>query len=68
VGIAFVVAVPVAYLLMSRWLGGFAYRIDLRPGVFLLAGGLAVLIALLTVSYQAVKAALADPVQSLRYE
>ena len=65
---AFVVAMPVAYLAMRRWLEGFAYRVEIGPGVFLLAGGLALLVALLTVSYQAVKAALADPVESLRYE
>ena len=66
--LAFALAAPVAYLAMRRWLDGFAYRIELGPGVFLLAGGLALLVALATVSYQAVKAALADPVDSLRYE
>ena len=66
--VAFVLAVPVAYLAMQRWLEDFAYRIELGPGVFLLAGALALGVALLTVSYQAVKAALADPVESLRYE
>ena len=68
VGLSFVIAAPVAYVLMSRWLGDFAYRIALGPGVFLLAGGLMLLIAVLTVSYQAIKASLADPVKSLRYE
>ena len=57
-----------AYLAMRRWLDGFAYRVEIGPGVFLLAGGLALLVALVTVSYQAVKAALADSVESLRYE
>ncbi|HET6567649.1 MAG TPA: hypothetical protein VFG50_06770, partial [Rhodothermales bacterium] len=66
--IAFILAVPVAYFAMSRWLQDFAYHIKLGPGVFLLAGVLALLIALATVSYQAVRAALADPVKSLRYE
>ncbi len=66
--IAFVAAVPVAYLAMERWLEDFAYRIDLGVGVFALAGGLALGIALLTVSYQAIRAALADPVKALRYE
>lgn len=66
--IAFVVAVPVAYFAMQRWLEGFAYRIELGAGVFVLAGSLALLIALLTVSYQAIKAAVTDPVKSLRYE
>jgi putative ABC transport system permease protein len=66
--IAFVVAVPVAWYAMSRWLQDFAYRIEIEPGIFLLAGALALVIALGTVSYQAVRAALADPVKSLRYE
>ena len=66
--IAFVLAVPIAYLVMQRWLEAFAYRIGLTPGIFLLTGALALLIALLTVSYQAVRAATADPVESLRYE
>ena len=68
VGIAFLVAVPLAYVVMNRWLESFAYHIDIGPGVFLLAGALALVIALLTVSYQAVKAARTDPVQTLRYE
>ncbi len=68
VGIAFVVAAPIAYLVMRRWLDGFAYHIDLGVGTFALAGVLALGLAWLTVSYQSVKAALADPVDSLRYE
>lgn len=61
-------ATPLAYVALQRWLEGFAYRIDLTPGVFLLTGVVVLLIALLTVSYQSIKAALADPVKSLRYE
>jgi putative ABC transport system permease protein len=53
---------------MNRWLEDFAYRIEIGPGVFILAGGLALVIALLTVSYQAIRAATANPVESLRYE
>ncbi|MDX1531648.1 MAG: FtsX-like permease family protein, partial [Rhodothermales bacterium] len=68
VGVAFVVAAPVAYLAMSRWLDGFAYRIDLGAGVFVGAGGLALLLALLTVSGHALRAATADPVRALRAE
>jgi putative ABC transport system permease protein len=68
VGVAFVLAVPLAYFGMQRWLEGFAYRIDIGPGLFLFIGALTLFIALLTVSYQAVKAALADPVKTLRYE
>jgi putative ABC transport system permease protein len=68
VGVAFVVAVPVAWLAMSRWLEGFAYRVEIGPGVFLLAGLLTAAIALATVSYQALRAATTDPVKALRYE
>ncbi len=68
VAVAVVLAAPVAYLGMSRWLEGFAYRIALGPGVFLAAGAAALLIALLTVSYQALKAARTDPTKALRSE
>lgn len=68
VGIAFLVACPLAYLVADRWLDGFAYRTDLGVGVFL-ATGLTVLgIAALTVSVQALRTASADPIQALRYE
>jgi len=53
---------------MDGWLQDFAYRIEISWWVFALAGGLALVIALLTVSTQAVRAALANPVESLRYE
>ncbi len=68
VALAFVVAVPVAYLGVRWWLTGFAYRVT--PGVwtFLLAGALAALIAALTISYQSVKAARTNPTEALRYE
>ena len=66
--IAFVGAVPLAYIAMQRWLEGFAYRIEIGPSVFILVGAAVLLIALLTVGYQSVRAALADPVKSLRYE
>ena len=66
--IAFVVACPVAYFAMDRWLDTFAYRVEISWGIFLLAGLAALGIALVTVSYQAVRAALADPVKALRYE
>lgn len=61
-------AVPVAYFAMNRWLQDFAYRITLGVGTFLLAGGLALVIALLTVSAQTIKTAMANPVDALRYE
>ncbi|MEX2601797.1 MAG: ABC transporter permease [Balneolaceae bacterium] len=66
--IGFVIAVPVAWYVMNRWLEDFAYRIDIGPGVFLLAGSVAVLIAFATVSWQSVRAALANPVDALRSE
>jgi putative ABC transport system permease protein len=68
VTIAFAIAAPVAYFAMNKWLQDFAYRTDLSPAIFALAGVLALLIAWLTVSYQAIKAALTNPVEALRYE
>ena len=65
---AFVVASPLAYYFMENWLGAFAYRIDLSWNVFALAGGMAAFIAFVTVGFQSIKAALADPVKSLRSE
>ncbi|MCU0354097.1 MAG: ABC transporter permease [Cytophagales bacterium] len=66
--VAFVIAAPIAWYVMNQWLQGFAYRIDIGWWIFALAGLLALLIALITVSFQAVKAALANPVKSLRSE
>ncbi len=66
--VAFLIAAPLAYFAMQKWLEDFAYRIELGPWLFLGAGILVVLIALGTVSYQAVRAALADPVEALRNE
>jgi putative ABC transport system permease protein len=66
--IAFVVAAPVAYWLMQKWLLDFAYRTEINWWVFALAGVAAVCIALATVSFQAIKAAIANPVKSLRTE
>jgi len=66
--IANVIAWPIAYYLMNKWLQSFAYRIDMDWWIFALAGAIALMIALLTVSYQAVKAAIANPVESLKYE
>jgi len=68
VGIAFVIAIPVAYLAMQRWLQDFAYRIDLHISTFVLAGVLALLIAALTVGQQAWRAARMDPAVALRNE
>ena len=68
VGIAFVIAAPLSWYLMRQWLEGFAYRIDLSPGVFLLAGTITILIAWITVSFQTIKAAIINPVKSLKSE
>ncbi|MBD2702314.1 ABC transporter permease [Spirosoma sp. BT702] len=68
VGIAIVIATPMAWYAMNRWLADFAYRIDMQWWVFAVAGLLAVGIALLTVSFQSIKAALMNPVKSLRSE
>jgi putative ABC transport system permease protein len=66
--IAFAIASPLAYWGIYKWLQGFAFRIDIGWSVFAIAGAAAILIALLTVSFQAIKAAVANPVKSLRNE
>jgi putative ABC transport system permease protein len=66
--LAFVIAVPVTWWIMYNWLQDFAYRINIELWVFGVAGLLAILIALLTISFQALKAAIANPVKSLRTE
>ena len=63
-----VIAWPLAYFVMNKWLQNFAYRTEIGMGVFLASAALALGIALLTVSFQSVKAAAANPVDSLRYE
>lgn len=66
--LANIIAFPLAWIVMSQWLENFAYRIDMGWWMFALAGGIALAIALMTVSWQAVRAALVNPVESLRYE
>ncbi|MFN2458374.1 MAG: ABC transporter permease [Chitinophagaceae bacterium] len=68
VAIASVISFPVAWWAMSKWLQDFAYRIDMSWWIFLIAGGLALLIALVTISFQSVNAALTNPVKNLRTE
>lgn len=68
VAISFIIAVPVAWYFMHSWLQDFAYRTDLSWWIFIVAGIAALAIALLTVSFQAIKAALSNPVKSLRTE
>ena len=68
VGLATVIASPIAWYLMRRWLNDFASRIDMNIWIFLLAGLSAVVIALITVSYHTIRAALANPIDSLKSE
>ena len=68
VGISFLIAAPVAWWAMSKWLETYTYRIQMEWWVFALAAVLSILIAIITVSYQAIKAAIANPVKSLRSE
>jgi len=66
--IAVVIAIPVGYFLMENWLENFAYRIDINYWIFFISAAMALVIALVTVSFQAVKAAIANPIKSLRTE
>jgi putative ABC transport system permease protein len=66
--IAVVIATPLAFWAMNKWLQGFEYKIDISWWMFVIAGFAAVMIALLTISFQAIKAAIANPVKSLRTE
>jgi putative ABC transport system permease protein len=68
VAISALIAFPVAWFAMYKWLQDFAYRVGISWWVFLMAGILATLIALFTISFQAIKAAIANPVKSLRTE
>ena len=66
--VANIIAWPIAYLAINNWLQNFPYRVDIGFSIFVLAAVLALFIALLTVGYQAIKAARANPVEALRYE
>lgn len=66
--IAFIIAAPIAWFVMDKWLQGYGYHIFIDWGVFVLSGMLALLIAVATVSYQSIRAAIANPVKSLRSE
>lgn len=68
VGIACIIAFPVAWWVMSNWLRDFSYRIPISAWIFLAAGGFALLIAVITISFQSIKAALSNPVKTLRTE
>jgi putative ABC transport system permease protein len=68
VGLASLLAWPIAYYTMSGWLDNFAYRIELSPLYFIASTGVALVITLITIAYQALKAARANPIEALRYE
>ena len=63
-----VIAVPVSYFVLTKWLQNFAYRTNIGIGIFLIAAVITLLIAFIAMSFQAIKAATANPVESLRYE
>lgn len=66
--ISFVLASPATWLLLSKWLEGFAYHVSIDPVVFILGGLIALIVALATISYHTIRSARANPVNSLRYE
>ena len=66
--LGFLIAIPASWYLMNTWLGDFAYKIEIGPGIFIVAGLVSVTIAILTTGWQSIKAALANPADSLRSE
>ena len=68
IGIAILIALPLGWFFMNRWLQDFTYRMDLTIWIFVLAGLATLSIGLITISFQAIKAALADPVKSIKVE
>ncbi len=68
ISIAFVIASPIAWYFMHQWLQNYAYRIDMSWLIFFVGGLVAIIVALATISFQAIKAAIANPVKSLRTE
>jgi len=68
IGIAFVIAAPIAWYFMNKWLQNYPYRITISGWIFIIGGLASILIALATVSFQAIKAAVTNPVKSLRTE
>jgi len=66
--LACVIATPLAWYWLDKWLSNYDYRVEIKWTVFVLAGALALIITLITVSFQAIKAAIANPVKSLRTE
>ncbi len=66
--VSILLATPISWYVMNQWLHGFAFRIDIQPWIFILAGLIALSIALITISYQAFKSAVMNPVNALRSE
>ena len=66
--IAVIIACPIAWFLMDKWLQGFAYKINLGMDIFLLAALISLVIALVTVAWQSLKSALENPIKALRHE
>jgi putative ABC transport system permease protein len=68
IGVAFLIAVPMGYYLMNQWLARFANKIELNPGIFAIAAIVVILVALVTLSLQTVKATMTNPVDEIRNE
>jgi len=66
--VAILISFPLAWWATTQWLKGFAYRIDIGPGIFAAAGAFIILLTFLTISFQSIRAALANPVKSLKTE
>jgi putative ABC transport system permease protein len=66
--IANIIAWPIAWIAMKEWLSEYAYKIDLGISIFFIAGSISLLIAIITTGFQALKASISNPVDSLRYE
>ncbi|HEX2982153.1 MAG TPA: hypothetical protein VHO28_01280, partial [Ignavibacteriales bacterium] len=67
-GVSFVISWPAAYSLINKWLEDYPQRINVGFGIFAAAAGIAIIISAATISYQAIRAATANPVKSLKYE
>jgi putative ABC transport system permease protein len=68
IGLAFLIAAPIAWYFMHQWLADYQYRIDISWWIFVVSGVVAVLIAVMSVSFQAIRAALSNPVKTLKTE
>ncbi|MEQ9415854.1 MAG: FtsX-like permease family protein, partial [Cyclobacteriaceae bacterium] len=68
VGISLLISVPITYLIMSNWLQSFEYKVVISWSVFVFAGGVSLLVAIITISYQAIKTAWSQPAKTLKYE